>query len=283
MFCYKCGAELVENSVFCSKCGTKLTEPDKSQSPNQKGDDINRDVLISHLENLLYLECAKYSLSCKHANLNNTIQRLGIARQFSEPEKPDFDLLGKVAKNLIGPFMVTRIALDRKKELDKYNEQMEQYKKALLNDENRVREENKKKEELIKVMQNVESEWSKVNATTEKAYSINIIPKPFRSLASVHYLYDYLSTSNEPFSDALFHCDLDVIKKGLRVIAQQQQQILINQAIMISQNEEIIHQNNEKIMHLARIEESAVRAEQYSKVAASNAETCALYLALSEI
>lgn len=287
MYCFKCGFELADGSLFCSKCGTKLdssTTYSTEKPLNLQGDDINRDVLISHIENMLYLECAKSNLAGKYNKLADVYQKLGIPKNFDEPVKPDLNLLDKVAENiLLGTFMIPKIAFARKKELNKYQEDYAVYKKNLDNDAIRVNNENQRKKEIAKNMNDIKLEWTKVNDLCEKAYSINIIPMPFRSLASVNYLYSYLSSSNEPFSHALFHCDLDVIKKGIQCIAAQQQEILINQAYIISQNREIIHQNYEKIDYYAKIEENTARAAQYSKVAATNAETCAMYMALNYI
>ena len=287
MYCFKCGFELANGSLFCSKCGTRLDSKVSVASENQfslQGDDINREVLISHVQNMLYLECAKNNLAGKYNKLRDTYQRLGIPRNFEEPVKPELDFLGKFARNiLLGSFAFLKVAHERKKELKKYNEAYAVYQKNLEDDAARVNNENKKKNEIVKTMKEIENEWIKVNSLCEDAYSVNIIPNPFRSLASVNYLYSYLSSSNEPFSHALFHCDLDIIKKGIQLIAAQQQEILINQAYMISQNQEIINQNYEKIDYYARIEENSSRAAQYAKVAANNAETCAIYTVLNHV
>lgn len=121
----------------------------------------------------------------------------------------------------------------------------------------------------------VKSEYDKSEELLNNAYSLNIIPKQFRNIYAIYYLYDFITTSDTSLSTALLHCDLNEIKQKLDTVIKQQQKIIINQAVMVAQNQTIIKQNTEKLHKLASIEQNTERAAQYSQIAANNAEACA--------
>ena len=136
--------------------------------------------------------------------------------------------------------------------------------------------------QLEEELSGVEKELQEASALLEKEYSLNIIPGKFRSLAAIYYFCDYFNTSNETLGNILFHLDLDEIKKKLDTVIQNQEQIIINQAIQIAQNQELINQNQRILGTLceiadtsAQIEQNTVDAAQWAKIAANNAEACA--------
>lgn len=125
-----------------------------------------------------------------------------------------------------------------------------------------------KRDEIIK-------ELTKAKELLNDAYNINIIPKQFRNIYAVWFVYDYLSTSNESLSSAFLQFNLDAIKQKLDIIIEQQQEIILNQKIQIAQNSQIMEQNQQKLKVLANIEQNTERAAQYARIAANNAEACA--------
>ena len=136
--------------------------------------------------------------------------------------------------------------------------------------------------QLEEELSGVEKELQEASALLEKEYSLNIIPGKFRSLAAIYYICDYFNTSNETLGNILFHLDLDEIKKKLDTVIQNQEQIIINQAIQIAQNQELINQNQRILGALceiadtsAQIEQNTADAAQWAKIAANNAEACA--------
>lgn len=118
-------------------------------------------------------------------------------------------------------------------------------------------------------------ELEKASRILEQAYDINIVPKQFRDLYAVYYLADFITTSNESLSTALLNYNLEIIKEKLDKIIDQQQEIIINQALAMVQNEKIMKQNEANLQHLASIEQNTERAAQYAQIAANNAEACA--------
>ncbi len=121
----------------------------------------------------------------------------------------------------------------------------------------------------------VEKEIEEAKSLLEKAYNINIIPKQFRNIYAIWFIYDYISTSTESLSAAFLHCDLDKIKQKLDTIIEQQKEIIINQRILMAQNAQMIEQNQQTLNKLASIEQNTERAAQYAEIASNNAEACA--------
>lgn len=67
----------------------------------------------------------------------------------------------------------------------------------------------------------------RVSGARAQCYALNIIPLQYRNLEAVQYLYDFMSTSRQPFAQALDHAQ---IENGIRRIEAK-----LN--IVISQNE----------------------------------------------
>lgn len=137
-------------------------------------------------------------------------------------------------------------------------------------------------QELMDKRSGIYKEWEETNELLKNAYDINVIPKQFRNLQAVYFIYDFISTSNETLTTALLHCDLDAIKQKLDIVIEQQEEIIIKQAIIIAQNERIVKQNQQTINRLANIERKTEdianntdRAVQYARIASNNAEACA--------
>lgn len=110
----------------------------------------------------------------------------------------------------------------------------------------------------------------------DKSYALNIIPEMLRhKLYALYYLHSFICTSNESLTTALLHYDLNEIKAKLDTIIEQQQEIIIRQAVMTAQNEQMLQRNQAQLERLAAIESNTDRAAQYAKIAANHAEACA--------
>lgn len=110
----------------------------------------------------------------------------------------------------------------------------------------------------------------------KQAYDANIIPSQFRySIHAIYYLNEFITTSNESFSTALLHFDLDEIKRKLDEVISQQETIIIQNAVTTAQSSKLLEQNQKQLEHLSRIESNSTQAVQYARIAANNAETCA--------
>lgn len=119
----------------------------------------------------------------------------------------------------------------------------------------------------------LKQELQKASQLLEKAYNVNIIPSHFRNnIYAIYYLNEYIKTSNESFSSALLHFDLEEIKAKLDTIIQQQREIIVQQAMISAQNKQLLQQNKMKLDQLCAIESNAARIAQYAEIAAHNSE-----------
>lgn len=115
----------------------------------------------------------------------------------------------------------------------------------------------------ISQMQNtIRTEKEQFKVILEDAYSLNIIPLPFRNIQGVYYLYDYISTSSETLTSAFMQANLESIKQKIDDIIKLQGAMLIQQ---VQANKMIFEQNNQMLSSLRNV-------EQYSRIAAINSQ-----------
>lgn len=95
-----------------------------------------------------------------------------------------------------------------------------------------------------------EAYWETDNLLNEN-YSLNLIPLQFRNLSSVQYIYDFMSTSQLSFEQAIYQAQVDDgirrIESRLNVIIQQNEE-QIRQLYAIRENTERIIGQNQLIL-----------------------------------
>jgi len=155
------------------------------------------------------------------------------------------------------------------------------YEENVAYDQARVNQELQTKTSLGPVREGAFLEWQKVDAILTKMYAANVIPSPFRNLYAVYYLFEYLSSSQETLQEAMLHCDLDEIKRKLDTIIQQNEQIILNQELQLSQIEEMRRQNDKIVRSAIATEKNTHTAAQYSQIAAANSEAL-VYMAAAQ-
>lgn len=161
------------------------------------------------------------------------------------------------------PFM-----MDKKAELRKIEEHN-------AKEEERVRQNatqlQQKQQQWNQRSQYLKREYSKVNNLLAEAYRFNILPNQYRHLASVYYIYDYMSSSHASLEDTLIH---EHMENGI-------QRILKKLDTIIAQNEEIILQNRQREIadqgRTRQILDSLNRMEGYGRDAAYNSRLAANY------
>ncbi len=314
-FCEKCGTAINEGAVFCGSCGAKLTSSGLVSAERQtvmpsNDSEYDRTALKQYLHDVCFLEAAKAKLNQRWNKENNYVNSLAIPSKM--PPKPydsnfeaidwgsvgicllfaviagvggwllnfvvefifetDFMLyLGCVLALAFVIFAICCIIGS----IDKNNETRAVYERAKEAESRRLKTETALKKGAVSMREAVFEEYTAASNLLEKAYSVNIIPKPFRNIHAVYYLYDYICTSNQSFTSALLFSDLDDIKRKLDTIIYQQQEIIINQSIEIAQNQSLIEQNQRSLKKLASIEHNTEKAMQYTEIAAINSEACA--------
>lgn len=161
-----------------------------------------------------------------------------------------------------------RFEMDRKDELREIEEHN-------AKEEERVRQNatqlQQKQQQWNQRSQYLKREYSKVNNLLAEAYSFNILPNQYRHLASVYYIYDYMSSSHASLEDTLIH---EHMENGI-------QRILKKLDTIIAQNEEIILQNRQREIadqgRTRQILDSLNRMEGYGRDAAYNSRLAANY------
>lgn len=119
----------------------------------------------------------------------------------------------------------------------------------------------------------LENERNEVSALLEKSYSLNIIANQYRTLASIYYIYDYMSSSQATLEETLMHEHMEngiqrILSKLDGIIESNQQIIFQNRAIEAS-NRKMIAQNEQMLTSLQSTEYNTAIAAQYAGVAAS--------------
>ena len=125
-------------------------------------------------------------------------------------------------------------------------------------------------QEYAETLSYLSNEFNKVDSILTAYYSQNILPKQYRNIASLIYIYDYMSSSQESFSNALLHEHMEKgiqeILSRLDYIIQQNGYMIFNQHRIEAQNQNIISQNRSMLETLERTERNAVEANQYAQL-----------------
>lgn len=133
----------------------------------------------------------------------------------------------------------------------------------------------------------LKSELRKVNSLLKENYGLNILANQYRNLASLYYIYDYMSSSQENLKDTLIHEHMENgiqrILKKLDYIIEQNQEIIFHNRILEADNEKIIKQNKGMLSTLKQTEINTEMAAQYAEISANYSKvntffSCANYL-----
>lgn len=115
-------------------------------------------------------------------------------------------------------------------------------------------------------------------------YGVNIIPSRYRNIHAAYYLYDYFDTGRETDLDKIIQTMLldEIIQRMDKLIAQNQE-IIINQRIQISQQEQqtrmIADNHREKMKRIAKMEQNQQLQLDYQDMIARNQKVTNFFLA----
>ena len=293
-----------DEAKFCKNCGCKNTalSMTKSSAQIEAGGTINREALNQYLIDVRALECVRKDLNDKLEAKRKYADSLAVPSRFFKPSrnKVGFSIYGYaivafIAGAIINMFVkglfetdfvftltivivAGMIVFDIARRIYYFVmhiKAIKDHKNAIAYDKERVKNEFEFKKNVNVEIRKINEELNNANNLLDKAYSANIIPRPFRNIYAVYYLCEYIITSHENLASALLNCNLDAIKQQLSIVIEQQTEMIVNQAIQISLNEDLIRQNSQKLNHLAEIERNTALAAQYTQIAAVNSETCA--------
>lgn len=125
------------------------------------------------------------------------------------------------------------------------------------------------------------SEYNKVKNLLTSYYSQNILANQYRNLASVFYIYDYMSSSQESLKDTLIHEHMENgiqrILSKLDAIIDQNAEILFLQRRREANDQTIINQNKKMLNSLQNVEENSFSATQYARLSANYSQANAYF------
>lgn len=126
-----------------------------------------------------------------------------------------------------------------------------------------------------------QEQYSQIIALRDHNYSLNVLPKPYRNLAALIYIYEYMSTSNESLRDALLH---EHLENGIQRILEKLDTIIAQNRVLIFQNriaeaksQTLIDQNAKMLSLLEQTEENTSEAKQYAELAANYSKANAYF------
>lgn len=111
------------------------------------------------------------------------------------------------------------ISINHKKEKSNYTYQENQVKNNIRQNNDNISKTEEKlnsfRIEKQKYTQKINRYIDKIDNMLKECYNLNIVPKQFRDIYGVTYLYDFVSTSNLSLSDAVMNCNMEQIKSKL--------------------------------------------------------------------
>ena len=165
-----------------------------------------------------------------------------------------------------------------------------QQRDAQLHNQEEARREEKNKEMLAQITQKwnvrksyLKNELDKVKKLLKRAYSLNLLPNPYRNLASVYYIYNYMSSSQENLTDTLLHSHLEsgvqrILDKLDDIVIQNERVIFQNRRIEAA-NSQLTAKTNQMLQSLQNVQADSRQAAQYSALAAIYSGTSAYFSA----
>lgn len=113
------------------------------------------------------------------------------------------------------------------------------------------------------------TEYNRVALLLQSFYNQNILANQYRNLASVYYIYDYMSSSQESLKDTLIHEHMENgiqrILAKLNTIVEQNETIIFQNRILEADNKRMIEQNMGMLDSLNKMEQNTYEAAQYAK------------------
>lgn len=193
-------------------------------------------------------------------------------------------------KCIQGTIQETKKYDKKKKEVEKYNQQ-----EIARTEQYNMQQQEKYKNFPVLLQQNQQNwerdksfllaERTKVKNLLTEAYSINIIPLPYRDLAPIYYIYNYLSTSQATLEQALMH---EHMERGIEKLASKMDIIIAQNAELIFNTREISN-NTDRISgqisgisnNMKQISNSNIQILESCRRNEKNTEQAAQYAAIA--
>jgi hypothetical protein len=127
------------------------------------------------------------------------------------------------------------------------------------------------------------AELIKIDRLLQNAYSLNILPSQHRNLASVYYIYDYMSTSQASLRDTLLHEHMEngiqrILNRLDAIMAQNEQHILLERRMeahsraTVENTKQMLYKQQRMLESMERTEQNIWEATQAARIAAQYGE-----------
>lgn len=127
----------------------------------------------------------------------------------------------------------------------------------------------------------LEDEKKKVESLLSSHYNLNIIPREHRGLASIYYIYDYMSSSQETLTDTLLHDQIDKsvqkILAKLDYIIGQNEEIILQNRMIEAHSKTTTEQNKKMLKTFSQIETNTAAAAQYAELSSNYSKASAYF------
>lgn len=150
-----------------------------------------------------------------------------------------FFILGGIMEIIIGAVKYRTVTEENSNKREIYNYQLAAYQET----ESKNDRERKAIPGIVNEMRECQYEMSRVKDTLRRVYCANVIPGHYRNMYAAVFLYDWFSTGRSDDLDmALNMFVLEEIKEKLDRIIENQQEILLNQYLQMSEQRRSIEQ-----------------------------------------
>lgn len=161
--------------------------------------------------------------------------------------------------------------------LRSYISSKKEYNKKIEDDYERVK---KEKQEIVRLkgeIDDVATKLKEVNTLLSETYSINIIPRQFRTVQGVCYLYDYMSTSQQSLESAFLNYNINEINVSVNKVIEQQSEMILQQYVTNAKLDVVAGNSRKMMEQLANIEKNSALTAQYSAITAANAKAITFF------
>lgn len=161
--------------------------------------------------------------------------------------------------------------------LHSYITSKKEYNKKIKDDYERVK---KEKQEIVRLkgeIDDVATKLKEANTLLSETYSINIIPRQFRTVQGVCYLYDYMSTSQQSLESAFLNYNINEINVSVNKVIEQQSEMILQQYVTNAKLDVVAGHSRKMMEQLANIEKNSALTAQYSAITAANAKSIAFF------
>ena len=231
---------------------------------------MDRNALLIYLRDLRDLEVAKYRINELIKEKSKTKEALACVKQYTTL-KAHIETWEKTLEQCGYPTDSDYLSSARQRQ-DAQLQQVAQTYHTIIN----------------RLTGPLKKELAMADSVLKKAYSHNIIPGPYRNLASICYIHNYMSTSQASLEDTLLHAHMEGgiqrITARLDAFMKQNEELILtarrieyNTEQQLAQNQQILQTLRQNLSAQQRTAQNVQELSQYAKISATNTQTCAFF------